>query len=1290
MRALVCFLSLPFATRRSKCMMAVFAVVVTALIAPGALAQAVSGAVVLVSGVINTVAGDGTAGYSGDGGPATSAEFNSPDNVTVDSAGNLYIADYYNNRIRKVTASTGDISTVAGNGTQGYSGNGGLATSAELSFPEDVAVDSAGNLYIADAGNHVIRMVNASTGIISTVAGDGACGYSGIGGPATSATLCPQGVAVDSAGNLYIADGSLNRILKVYASTGIITTVAGDGGLGYSGDGGPATSAELGSPNRVAVDSAGNLYIADLGNSRIRKVTASTGIITTVAGDGTVCPGSNCGDGGPATSAELNLPWDVAMDSAGDIYIADANNNVIRKVDASTGDISTVAGPGNGTIVFGGDGGPATSAELSSPIGVAVDSAGNFYIADSGHQRIRKVSTSATVPSFPATAIGTTSASQNIFVQLTAASGISSITVPKAQNNAQEFTVGTVSGCAVGGASNPADTVCTVPVTFSPQYPGPRTGALTITNGSSVVGMVGLSGAGQGSEIVQIPGPLALVAGCVTSTTGGTFSCSNGSGTNTPPTTTPEAATSAEIGPADVTVDALGNYYIADNVNGLIEKVSATTGQIVVVAGGGTTVPSTTPMAATSASLGSSGAPLGVAVDGAGNLYIADAVNRNIDMVSAATGQIVVVAGCGNSSSCITPPTTTPEAATSAAIVPYGVTVDADGNIYIADSGESYGLVEKVNTTGQIVVVAGGGSTPPTTTPVAATSAGLADPVGVAVDGVGNIYIANYSGSVDEVNTSGQIVLVAGGGSTPPSTTTPVAATNAQLGPVLDVAVDGAGNLYIGTVLLSGASPSGAVLKVDASTGEMVVIAGGGTTAVSTTPIEATIAQLTPPTIVKFGGMAVDGAGNLYIAFPDPNGGPGPVVKVGTTALPFNFPNTAVGATSATQTVTLANIGNQALNIASLTTTTDFPLQSASTCTVTANNAQTLASGDACDLAYAFQPTISGALSETATLTDNNLNGTNAVQTISFSGTATATTGTGAATTTTLATSNANISAGASVTFTATVTSSITGTPTGTVTFMGGTTTLGTGTLSGATATYTTSSLAAGVYTITAQYSGDTNFAPSTSAAITETVTAGSPTFSTTAANNGNITIPSGSGGTLPVVITATGGYTGTVNLTCAPSSPAFTCSVNPTSLTFTASGPTSQPAGLTIVTSVTTAGLMLPARPFPDSSTPIYSAMALWLPGSFLALLGLRRRKKNSKSMRKFLMLVLLFAGIGSAASLTGCGSIQKAINCIQGNSSCTNNTTNTPTPAGSYKVIVTATDGTTKNTTTVNVTVQ
>jgi uncharacterized protein (TIGR03437 family) len=331
------------------------------------------------SGVITTVAGNGTYGFGGDNGPATSAQFRFsyggvPIGLAVDSARNLYIADYYNNRVRKV--SNGVITTVAGNGTQGFSGDNGPAVSAQLNQPEGLAVDSAGNLYIADWQNSRIRKV--ANGVITTAAGNGTRGFSGHGGPATSAQLAyPQGVAVDSGGILYIADTSNSSIRKV--ANGVITTVAGNGTFGFSGDNGPATSAQLNGPSGVAVDSAGNLYMGDLGNTRIRKV--SNGVITTVAGGG-----SSLGDNGPATSAQFT-PSGLAVDSAGNLYIADWQNNRIRKV--SNGVIATVAG--NGTQGFSGDNGPATSAQLNYPAGVAVDSAGNLYIADEVNNRIRKV-----------------------------------------------------------------------------------------------------------------------------------------------------------------------------------------------------------------------------------------------------------------------------------------------------------------------------------------------------------------------------------------------------------------------------------------------------------------------------------------------------------------------------------------------------------------------------------------------------------------------------------------------------------------------------------------------------------------------------------------------------------------------------------------------------------------------------------------------------------------------------------------------------------------------------------
>ena len=349
------------------------------------------------NGVITTVAGNGLlTSFSGDGGAATSAQMYSPQGVAVDSSGNVYIADTNNNRVRMV--SNGVITTVAGTGTQGFSGDGGPATSAELYGPIGVAVDTAGNLYIVDNG----RIRKVSGGVITTVAGRGTSGL-GDNGPATSAQLGPEAVAVDSAGNLYIADLGYGRIREV--SNGVITTVAGGGTSGL-GDNGPATSAHLG-PEGVAVDSAGNLYIADTQNGEIRKV--SNGVITTVAGVapkfGEICTpfGSQnlcwfgnatagfSGDTGPATSAELNLPQGVAVDSLGNLYIADTQNNRIRRV--SNGVIATVAGGGSL-----GDNVPAISALLEGPTGVAVDTAGNVYIADTNNNRIRLPTPSGTVP----------------------------------------------------------------------------------------------------------------------------------------------------------------------------------------------------------------------------------------------------------------------------------------------------------------------------------------------------------------------------------------------------------------------------------------------------------------------------------------------------------------------------------------------------------------------------------------------------------------------------------------------------------------------------------------------------------------------------------------------------------------------------------------------------------------------------------------------------------------------------------------------------------------------------
>jgi len=342
---------------------------------------------------ITTVAGTGAicipTGKCGDGGLATAANLHMPMSVFVDPSSNLYIADTYSNKIRFVNAGTHAISTVAGTGVQGFAGDGAAATSAELNFPTSVFLDGSGNLVIADKGNQRVRQI--SGGNISTLAGGG---LGNDGGPALNAILAnPFNVAEDATGNLYIADTANNRIRFVNAKTLAISTIAGTGVEGYTGDGGPALSATLDGPTGVAVDSSGDLYIADTSNLVIRKVNASTQTIATYAGNGNACALGNvpnqCGDNGPATAATFSTPMSITLDSAGNLYIADYTVHRVREVNASTQIITTIAGVG--IAGKGGNGGPATAAHLSHPSGVAVDSTGNVYIDDSYNNEIRRI-----------------------------------------------------------------------------------------------------------------------------------------------------------------------------------------------------------------------------------------------------------------------------------------------------------------------------------------------------------------------------------------------------------------------------------------------------------------------------------------------------------------------------------------------------------------------------------------------------------------------------------------------------------------------------------------------------------------------------------------------------------------------------------------------------------------------------------------------------------------------------------------------------------------------------------
>jgi len=530
-------------------------------------------------GVITTVAGDGNFGYNGDGMPATDAWLNGPNGLTVDSAGDIFIADTGNGRIRKVSG--GSIATVAGNGGFGYNGDNIAATSAEFTSPSGVAADSDGNLYIADPGNHRVRKVSA--GMITTVAGTGTPGYNGGSIPAASAELDgPWGVAVDASGNLYIADTDNNRIRKV--AGGVITTVAGDAGFGYAGDNVAATSTSLYAPFGVALDASGNLYIADTVNYRLRKV--SGGIITTLAGGG-----APVGQNGPAINAQLESPMGIAVDPSGNLYIADSVAS--RVFEVSAGIIGVAAG--NGINGFGGDGGPPTSANLAGPMGVAVSSSGPLYIADFINECIWEVSGGV--------------------ITTVAGNG----TIYDSGDNGPAVNAGL--GGPVGGAVD-------------------SSGNLYIVDNSS-------------STIREISnGTITTVAGNGTQGYGGDGG----------------PATHAELyTPWGVAVDSSRNIYIADTYNDRIRKVS--NGVITTVAGAGVEGYNGDGGPATSALLSQ---PEGVAVDSSGNLYIADSGNGRVRKVSG--GVIATIAGPG-----------TNQCAGPTSVAPSGMALDLQGDVYVSD-----------------------------------------------------------------------------------------------------------------------------------------------------------------------------------------------------------------------------------------------------------------------------------------------------------------------------------------------------------------------------------------------------------------------------------------------------------------------------------------------------------------------------------------------------------------------------------------------------------------------------
>ena len=786
--------------------------------------------------IITTIAGNGIEGYSGDGGAATAAEMQNPTAIAVDRSGNIYIADLYNNVIRKVSAS-GIITTFAGDNLAGFSGDGGQATVAELNQPTGVALDHAGNLYIVDSRNNRIRKVDSS-GIISTIAGYDSSGYSsgysGDNGSALSALLNgPFSVAFDGFGNLFIADAGNNVIRKV-DTFGIITTVAGNYSFGccsYSGDGGPATAAALNQPLGLSLDGCGNLFIADEGNNCIRKVDTS-GIISTVAGN-RLWSGYYAGDGGAATAAVLNQPTDVKIDLNGNLFIADQFNSVIRKVDTN-GIISTFAGDYSYAGEYGGDGGAASAASLAFPSGLAFDGSGNLIIADSYNKRIRKVAPGRLVEriygSDSVCPGSTVTYSDSTFGGTWSSSDTSIATI-----NSEGVVAGISRGYAI--ITYTASDSC-----------GSSFVTKVITVPSSFAGII------YGSGLVAIGSTITLTDTC----TGGIWNSSNNS-LATVDSSGDVTGISGGIDTLSYTIaNSCGSHTATFRINVISDSGLPYTCPRIIRTFAGNGIPSYSGDggAATAAELSY---PESIAVDKFGNVYITDNMNSCIRKVDT-SGIITTFAGKG-----IYGYSGDGGPATNALLsYPQSITIDGSGNVFIADNGR----VRKINTSGVISAFAGNGITGFSGDGGTATAAELSALFMVAADSEGNLYISDYyNNRIRKVDTAGIITTVAGngiGGFSGDGST----ATAAELNRPGSLTIDNRGNLFI-------ADENNNRIRKVLSSGVISTISGDGSFGFSGDGGAATAAQFSGSlglTVDRTGALYFSDAGNIRIRKIDTNG----------------------------------------------------------------------------------------------------------------------------------------------------------------------------------------------------------------------------------------------------------------------------------------------------------------------------------------------------------------------------------------------------------------------------------
>lgn len=771
-------------------------------------------AVVDTAYVIDTIAGTGQRGFGGDGGPASEAQFNHPGGLALDAAGNVYVADTNNNRVRRIDVA-GIVTTIAGNGVRGSTGDGGPATDAQLDFPRALALDAEGNLYVAETGGNRVRRVDSS-GTIATIAGTGAEGSGGDGGLATEAQLNqPSALAVDTGGNVYVAEYGGFRIRKI-AVAGTITTLGGNGVQGYGGDGGPATDAQLNFVAGLVADAGGNVYLADMNEVRVRRIDPS-GTITTVVGRGT--PGWS-GDGGPATAAEIRTPAGVALDAAGTLFLTEYWVGRIRKVGPS-GIITTIAGTSEQRS--GGDMGWALDAALDRPAGIAVDSGGSLYVTESFGQRVRILRPRGQQARIPV-GLG---ASGDVVWLAVAPSGILRLDgqpvasgLEVSADNGETYSISRTEAGAVAATHVPQRQSVPLKDGLSVSLWKDETGDWRV--GSAVV-RNGYRHVEDGEEyLLEWTGLRWRLAEYTIRTVAGTVDVADGI-----------AATSSTLfNPSGVAIDSSGNVYVADTSNHRVRKVDSA-GVITTLAGTGERGSSGDGGSAARAELHH---PKGIAVSSVGEIFVVDSGNDRVRAIDQ-LGEI----------------STAPNRARL--FRPHGVASDSAGSLYLTDEDIRNHMVWRVGPTGRATVLAGvPGERGGYLEGASGGEARLYYPRGIALDAAGNAYVADsWNHRVRKVDASGGVTTIAGTGERGFAGDGGLA-VEASLRYPGDVQLDDEGNVYVSD------SSNHRVRRIDAD-GIIETIAGTGVRGYSGDGGLAAEAQLAFPR-----GIRVTSSGDIYIA----------------------------------------------------------------------------------------------------------------------------------------------------------------------------------------------------------------------------------------------------------------------------------------------------------------------------------------------------------------------------------------------------------------------------------------